>query len=281
MRSGRRPAVAILVRRGRWVTRRWPGGRCRTRCCSRVRCGWGCPRTGCSRGCLAWGVALLAVAVAGSGCGRFSPPRRRGSCWGGGVLSYGLVLGGLLAAGFSSGRTRVGARLRPRMAGRGSGPRTRMRACGCRGPRRVAALERRGVSRRSAGFWWFTGLDGYAKVRVIYAASIAAARPYAYFVWANLGRRGVRDRARGGSRACAASRAGRLPALPALLVAAAGGDAGGGSLRDVEGRGRADLAAVRGVDWRCRARSSPRPRRGSPRRPSLALLVNHLLLTVW
>ena len=34
-----------------------------------------------------------------------------------------------------------------------------------------------------AGFSWF---DGYAKVRVIYAASIAAARPYPYFVWANL-----------------------------------------------------------------------------------------------
>ena len=39
------------------------------------------------------------------------------------------------------------------------------------------------VAFTAAGFWWFTG---FSHVRVIYAASIAASRPYSYFVWANL-----------------------------------------------------------------------------------------------
>ena len=140
-------------------------------------------------GWLAWGVALLAVAVARPGGGPSSPRCAGGLLLGGAVyLSYGLVLGGLLAvARCSRGRARSG---QPAAAG---GARRRGAAAGAWRVGVPAGWRTVGVAAAGAalvvaaftlaGFSW---LDGYAKVRVIYAASIAAARPYPYFVWANL-----------------------------------------------------------------------------------------------
>ena len=75
-------------------------------------------------------------------------------------LSYGLALGLILPAAVVAvtGRWRAAA-----FAGMGA-----------------SAV---GVAFTAAGFWWLTG---FSHVRVIYAASIAASRPYSYFVWANL-----------------------------------------------------------------------------------------------
>ena len=75
-------------------------------------------------------------------------------------LSYGLALGLILPAAVVAvtGRWRAAA-----FAGMGA-----------------SAV---GVAFTAAGFWWLTG---FSHVGVIYAASIAASRPYSYFVWANL-----------------------------------------------------------------------------------------------
>jgi hypothetical protein len=75
-------------------------------------------------------------------------------------LSYGLVLGVLPAAAVI-----VAAR--------------RIRSAG------IAALGATTVvaAFTAAGFWWVIGFE---RVQVIYAASVAATRPYRYFVWANL-----------------------------------------------------------------------------------------------
>ena len=210
-------------------------------------------------GCLAWGVALLAVAVGRTGWRAAVAAAAAGLLLGGAVyLSYGLVLGGLLAAA---------------VLGTGAGQRV---ARQCRRRPRRAAAPRGGLATRTVGWWrgvgidgrrWrtagfaaagvavvvaaftlagFSWLDGYAKVRVIYAASIAAARPYPYFVWANLaavafaiGPAGI-----AGLRRVATRPVGPVPGRRRR----GGGDAAGGSVRHVEGRGRADLAAVRRVD---------------------------------
>ena len=146
---------------------------------------------------LAWGVALLAVGAAGRGV------RADAAALGGGVLlgctlylSYGLVLGLLLPAAVLAATRRWRAAV--------------FAAVG------AAVVV---VAFTAGGFWWFTGFD---RVRVIYAASIAASRPYSYFVWANLAAlsfavgpavyAGIR-------RAVAAPRP--LPTAAALLVLAA------------------------------------------------------------
>jgi hypothetical protein len=71
----------------------------------------------------------------------------------------------------------------------------------------------------AGGFWWLTGFE---RVRMIYAASIAASRPYAYFVWANLAAFtfAVGPAVYAGLRRAAADRR-ALPAGAALLVLAA------------------------------------------------------------
>lgn len=112
-------------------------------------------------GVLAWGVALLAIGSTARGV------RSDLAAVAGGVLlgyclylSYGLALGVLLPLAVVAVTRRW----------------------------RAVALATGGVAVVVAtftlsGFWWF---DGYRDVKVIYAASIAATRPYGYFVWADL-----------------------------------------------------------------------------------------------
>lgn len=113
-------------------------------------------------GVLAWGVALLALAA--------TRTRRRGTVGFGLVagavlafslyLSYGLAVGALLPLAVLVA-TRRWSVLAPALAGAAVV---------------VAAFT-------VSGFWW---LDGFEKVRLIYADSIARDRPYEYFVHANI-----------------------------------------------------------------------------------------------
>jgi len=204
---------------------------------------------------LAWGIALLAVGAAGRRL------RADAAALCGGLLlgytlylSYGLVLGMLLPAvvvAITRG-WRAAA-----FAGLG------------------AVLVVAGFT--AAGFWWLTGFD---RVRVIYGASIAASRPYPYFVWANLAAfsfavgpaiyAGVR-------RLAAAPRV--LPG--ALLVAAA---LAAVVVADLTGLSKAEVERI----WLPFAvwlvvpcALLPRPRLWLTAQAALALAVNHLLLTVW
>ena len=112
-------------------------------------------------GVVAWGVALLALAATRYGARALACAVAAGvvlvfSLY----LSYGLVLAGLfaLAVLVATRRWRV---LVPAVGG---------------GAVVVAAFT-------LAGFWW---VDGFEKVQIIYAASIAQDRPYVYFVYANV-----------------------------------------------------------------------------------------------
>ena len=110
---------------------------------------------------LAWGVALLAVGATGCGAQADAAAVTGGVLLGFTLyLSYGLALGLFLPAAVLA-VTR------------------RWRAAALAGAGAAAVV----VAFTVAGFWWFTG---FSHVRVIYAASIAASRPYSYFVWANL-----------------------------------------------------------------------------------------------
>ena len=208
-------------------------------------------------GVLAWGIALLAVGATGRG------PRADLAALAGGVqlgsclyLSYGLVLGGLLA-----------------MAVLALTRRWRTGAFGAAG---VGAVV---IGFTAAGFWWFTG---FSRVTVIYAASIAASRPYAYFVWANLAAlllavgpavvAGLR-------RVAAAPRA--LPVAAAVLAAAA---LAAILLADLSGMSKAEVERI----WLPFAvwlvvpcALLPRARYWLAAQAVLALAVNHLLLTGW
>ena len=206
---------------------------------------------------LAWGVALLAIGATSAG------PRADGAALAGGLLlgwslyqSYGLVLGGLVAL----------AVLVATRSWRAAG----WAALGVGVV--VAAFT-------VAGFWWFTGLG---LVRVIYAASIASTRPYAYFVWANLAAVvfAVGPAVVAGLRR-AASRPRTLP-LGAALLAAGGlaalllADASGLSKAEVE---RIWLPFTVWLVIPCAL--LPRARPWLAVQAGLALAVNHLLLTVW
>ena len=156
-------------------------------------------------GVLAWGVALLAVGATG----RTGAPTSRALA--GGVLlgcclylSYGLVLAGLFAAGRAGCSPGAGG---PAVLGRRRGR-----------PRWSLAFT-------AAGFWWFTG---FARVRVIYAASIAADRPVRLLRLGQPGRAAVR-------------RSG--PAVVAGLRRAAAASAGAAGGR----RGAAGVAALAAV----------------------------------
>ena len=172
---------------------------------------------------LAWGVALLAVGATGRGVRADTAAVTGGVLLGSTLyLSYGLVLGLFLPAAVLAVTRRWRAAV---LAGAGA-----------------AAVV---VAFTAAGFWWFTG---FSHVRVIYAASIAASRPYSYFVWANLAALSfaVGPAVYAGMRRAAAT---RTPARPGGAPGARG--AGGGRRRRpdraVQGRGGADLAAVRGL----------------------------------
>jgi hypothetical protein len=206
---------------------------------------------------LAWGVAFLAVGASGRGVRADAAALLGGLLLGGTLyLSYGLVLGGLLPLAVVA-VTRA----------------WRAAAVATIGAAAVVAAF------TIAGFWWFTG---FADVRVIYAASIAATRPYSYFVWANLAAvafavgpavvAGLR-------RAVAAPRV--LPVGAALLALAA---LAALLVADLSGLSKAEVERI----WLPFAvwlvvpcALLPRPRAWLAAQAALALAVNHLLLTVW
>ncbi|MCE3551792.1 hypothetical protein LWC33_10030 [Pseudonocardia sp. RS11V-5] len=202
---------------------------------------------------LAWGVALVAVATSLRG------PGADLAALGGGLLlgyalflSYGLVLGGLLplAVVVATRRWRV-------IAGVLVGVLIL-----------VAAFT-------AAGFWW---VEGYEHVRVIYAASIAASRPYSYFVWANLAAVAF---ALGPAVVAALRRIPTLPRPAALLVLAA---LGAIVVADLSGMSKAEVERIwlPFAVWAVVACGAlPHPRRWLVAQAVLALAVNHLLLTVW
>ncbi|MCE0767323.1 hypothetical protein LWC35_31125 [Pseudonocardia kujensis] len=202
---------------------------------------------------LAWGVALVAVATSLRGVRADLAALAAGILLGYALyLSYGLVLGAL----FPITVLAATRRWRP-IAGVLVGVLI------------VAAAF------TAAGFWW---VGGYEKVRVIYAASIAASRPYAYFVWANLAAVAFAL----GPAVAAALR--RIPALPrpaALLVLAA---LTAIALADLSGMSKAEVERIwlPFAVWAVVACGAlPHPRRWLPAQAALALAVNHLLLTVW
>jgi hypothetical protein len=202
---------------------------------------------------LAWGVALLAVGATG----------RLGWAAVGGVLigaavylSYGLALGVLVAAAVVAATRRWAA------AG-------------------LAALGALAVAVAftAAGFWWITGLQ---RTGVIYAASAAAARPYVYFVWANLA---AVSFAVGPAVYAGLRRAAVAPrALPAGVLLLAAGGLLALLLADLSGLSKAEVERIwlPFVVWLVvPCALLPRPRRWLAAQAGLALLVNHLLLTVW
>ena len=180
-------------------------------------------------------------------------------------LSYGLVLGGLLAAAVlvrpSAGRRlRVAGAAGGRRARRGEragwrmgpGHRSGPVARGSGSPRRVRRLVVAAFT--LAGFSW---LDGYAKVRVIYAASIAAARPYSYFVWANLAAVAF---AIGPAGVAGLRRVVTRPGRPYLVVVAA---VAAMLLADLSGMSKAEVERIwlPFAVWTCLACAElPRPR---------------------
>ena len=212
-------------------------------------------------GVLAWGVALLAVGATRRGASGVTAALAGGVLLGATLyLSYGLVLGLLVPAAVVAA-TRA----------------WRAAALAVAGAALVAAAF------TAAGFWWPTG---FAHVRVIYAASIAASRPYSYFVWANPAAvsfavgpavyAGVR-RAVVSGRAVprALPRAAALLAL-AALAAVVVADLTGLSKAEVE---RIWLPFAVWLVVPCAL--LPRPRIWLAAQAGLALAVNHLLLTVW
>lgn len=281
-------------------------------------------------GWLAWGVALLAVGVASRGRRGDVAAVGAGLLFGASLyLSYGLVLGGLLAlavlvvAGLRRGN--------PPLTHTPRGPHTLREVCASYarcvwgGLGRGVLLACVGAALVVAAFTMdgFSWLDGYSKVRVIYAASVAAARPYSYFVWANLaafafavGPAGVAGLRRvfagalterpvhavAGSPAEAAGRpshaaAGRPAAArlqnalrvritevvagPQLIVLAA---VAAVLVADLSGMSKAEVERIwlPFAVWTALACADlPHPRRWLAAQAVLALLVNHLLLTVW
>src|SRR5215207_5376349 len=131
----------------------------------------------------------------------------------------------------------------------------------------------------ASGFWWLTGFD---RVRVIYAASIAASRPYSYFVWANLAALSIAVGPAvyaGIRRALATPRP--LPTAAAALVLAA---LAAIVVADLTGLSKAEVERI----WLPFAvwlvvpcALLPRPPAWLAAQAVLALAVNHLLLTVW
>jgi methylthioxylose transferase len=206
---------------------------------------------------LAWGVALLAQGATRRGLRADAAALAGGLLLGYALyLSYGLVLGGLLPMAVVA-VTRAWRAMLFAAAG-------------------VAVVV---AAFSASGFWWFTG---FAHVRVIYAASIAATRPYSYFVWANLAAVSIAVGPAvyaGIRRAVAAPRA--LPVAVALLPLAA---LSAILLADVSGLSKAEVERI----WLPFAvwlvvpcALLPRPRVWLAAQAGLALAVNQLLLTVW
>ncbi|HEY0816831.1 MAG TPA: hypothetical protein VGE11_26440, partial [Pseudonocardia sp.] len=283
-------------------------------------------------GWLAWGIALLAVGATARGRRADVAAVAGGLLLGSALyLSYGLVLGALPALAVIVAAVVRRARLThtPRGAHTLREVCVAYARCVSGGPGRATVLAVVGaavvvLAFTVAGFSW---LDGYAKVRVIYAASVAAARPYSYFVWANLaavafavgpaGVAGLRRlpaavapaavvpaRPADGAAAARPARlangavAARSAALPPRLAGLAGAcrRAVAGPqlivvaavaailLADLSGMSKAEVERIwlPFAVWTALACADlPHPRRWLVAQAVLALLVNHLLLTVW
>jgi hypothetical protein len=208
-------------------------------------------------GVLAWGVALLAVGATAHG------PRADFAALAAGALlgwclylSYGLVLGGLPALAVLAFTRSLRAGL---LAAAGT----------------LAVV---GIFTAS-GFWWFTGFE---RVQVIYAASIASTRPYAYFVWANLAAALL---ALGPAVVAGVRRAVAHPrTLPAAAVLLAGAGLAAILLADVSGMSKAEVERIWlpfAVWLAIPCALLPRARYWLAAQAGVALAVNHLLLTVW
>ncbi|WP_308283431.1 hypothetical protein [Pseudonocardia nigra] len=210
-------------------------------------------------GVLAWGVALLAVGATRDG------PRADLAAVAGGLLlgsalylSYGLALGALPALAVVA----LTRRVRPVL----------LAAAGAGAVVGAFAL---------AGFWWWTGFE---RVRVIYAASIAESRPYAYFVWANLAALMfvIGPAVLAGLRRLAAARR----AAPVAVAALAAAGVAAILVADVSGLSKGEVERI----WLpfavfALAATALLPRAHArgwlAAQAGLALLTNHLLLTVW
>jgi methylthioxylose transferase len=208
-------------------------------------------------GVLAWGVALLAVGAAGSAPRADLAALAAGALLGWCLyLSYGLVLGGLPALAVLAFTRSLRAGL---LAAAGT----------------LAVV---GIFTAS-GFWWFTGFE---HVQVIYAASIASTRPYAYFVWANLAAVLL---ALGPAIVAGVRRAVANPrALPPAAVLLAGAGLAAILLADVSGMSKAEVERIWlpfAVWLAIPCALLPRARYWLLGQAGLALAVNHLLLTVW
>jgi hypothetical protein len=230
---------------------------------------------------LAWSVALVAVGATGSGFRSAVASAAGGALFGCCLyLSYGLALGALLPL----------AVLVHTRAGRAAV----LAGCG------LATVV---LAFTLAGFWWFTG---YADVKVIYAASIAATRPYLYFGLADIAavlfatgpavvaglRRAVAalvparvgpgsgDLARSGARPGA-----RVPTgVPGPAVLLAGAALAAILLADLSGMSKGEVERIwlPFVMWLVPLAALLDHRRSwLLGQAGLALAVNHLLLTVW
>ena len=215
-------------------------------------------------GVLAWGVALFAVGAARPRLDRAAlvAAAAGGVLLGGSLyLSYGLVLGMLLPVAVVAATRRLAPVL--------------VAAAG------AAVVV---VTFTAAGFWWF---EGYQQVKIRYyqPGELGGERPYGYWVWADLAALAVAigpATVAGLRRVAAAwtSRAARPLVLlcGAALLAVLLADASGLSKAEVEriwlpfavwlvaGCG---LLPIRHVRWWLAAQAV------------VALVVNHLLLTVW
>jgi hypothetical protein len=127
----------------------------------------------------------------------------------------------------------------------------------------------------AAGFWWF---DGYRNVKLIYAASIAKDRPYPYFVWANIAAVVLAL----GPATVAGLRRTRLTGSGPLVLAGVAAIL----IADLSGMSKAEVERIWlpfGV-WivvACGLLPRAQARYWLGGQAALALLVNHLVLTVW
>jgi hypothetical protein len=213
-------------------------------------------------GVVAWGVALLAIACAAGPDVRW---RATAAALAGGLLlglapylSYGLALAMLLPLSVIA-MTRAWRPASVAVLG--------------------AALVVAGFT--AGGFWWF---EGYQLVKIDYASGIAATRPYGYFVWANIAAlafalgpavfAGLRRWASGPARLGSAGSLLTVAAVVAIIVA------------DVSGKSKGEVARIwlpfavwLNVPTALLPRSSARLWLAAE--ALLALLVQHLLHTVW
>jgi methylthioxylose transferase len=211
-------------------------------------------------GVLAWSVALVAVGCAGRGLRSGIAAAAGGALYGCCLyLSYGLALGVLLPLAV--------------LVGTGAGRAAVLAASG------LAVVV---LAFTASGFWWFTG---YADVKVIYASSIAASRPYLYFGLADIAAVlfAAGPALVAGIRRVAAN-PGAMPRPAALLAGAA---VAAILLADLSGMSKGEVERIwlPFVVWLV-------PLTALLGRPAtarawllgqavLALAVNHLLLTVW